>query len=433
MKEYASIGESLKRAARPLGRIVAGLTAAALASATSASATSLVSPGDLVHPEHVFKASGHGTVVSPYKWRARAIGLPHPHANLATLMRQAAAGQTIPFWTSQITSPLDGQTYTTSMVGSSPYAPANLTTPTVVNYVPLIARVHFEDGTVLDPTKPACGDTVSINYRFFHSPLFTPSSIYSNGVHVGGGGINSQLISAFQRANFWSVVKNSNYGVYLKPTLAQPKIVDFFAPDGNSTTYPGIPATCGATTGAVTIGAIDINAYDALVEQAVVQNSSPTSLPILLTYNIVQTEFGGCCILGYHSAFGRPGGTQTYAVGSYIDSGIFQGVDDIVVWTHEMAEWMDDPFVQANVPGGGNDDLTPAWGNVGQVQGCQNNLEDGDPLSGTEAAIKGADGRTYHIQDLAFHDWFYRTPSTGTAGKYSFLGVFTSVQGVCNG
>jgi hypothetical protein len=48
---------------------------------------------------------------------------------------------------------------------------------------------------------------------------------------------------------------------------------------------------------------------------------------------------------------------------------------DTVILSHELAEWVNDPFV--NNP-------TPAWGNTGQVVGaCQNNLEVGDPLTGT--------------------------------------------------
>jgi hypothetical protein len=97
-------------------------------------------------------------------------------------------------------------------------------------------------------------------------------------------------------------------------------------------------------------------------------------------------------------------------------------MNDIGVLTHEIAEWMDDPV---------GPNTTPPWGHTGQVSGCQNNLEVGDPLSGTETSIGGS-GFNYHMQDLAFYDWFYRTPSHGTGGKFSFLGAFADVQGTCN-
>ena len=421
-----------------MARAFAALTAVAFASAMAVSATAAVAPGNLIHPEKMHAGHGGGAskIASPVLWRARGIGLHHQLASLDARIQQASSNRTIPFWTSQITSPLDGDTYTMAMVGGSPYNPANTVTPTVVSYLPIIARVHFEDGAILDPTKPACGDTVSVANRFWNSPLFVPNNWYSNGVHVGGGGIDAQLPSAFQRANFWSVVKGTNYGVYLKPAIAKPIVVDIFAPDGNSSTFTNVPAQCGATAGSVTIGAIDINAYDALVENVIHYYSGPSQLPILLTYNLVQTESGSCCVLGYHSAFAENTGTQTYAVGSYIDSGVFQNVDDTVIWSHEMDEWLDDPFVQYIQAIGVNDDLTPAWGGTGQDVGqCQNNLEVGDPLTGVaEFSIKGAGGFTYHFQDLAFHDWFYRTRSQGTGGKFSFQGVFTTDAGpLCTG
>lgn len=61
--------------------------------------------------------------------------------------------------------------------------------------------------------------------------------------------------------------------------------------------------------------------------------------------------------------------------------------------------------------------------------GCQNNLEAGDPLTPDQAGnfpnfgVRGLGGYIYHYQDLPFHDWFYRTPSTSTGGSGSFQGL----------
>ncbi len=69
-----------------------------------------------------------------------------------------------------------------------------------------------------------------------------------------------------------------------------------------------------------------------------------------------------------------------------------------------MAEWQNDPSTV---------NPTPAWGHIGQVTGCQSNLEVGDPLSGTSTTIK-LGGFTYHPQELAFFSWFYhQKPSLG--------------------
>lgn len=325
---------------------------------------------------------------------------------------------TIPYWEAPITSPLDGQTYTMSMVGSSPMA----ATPqsTTITYVPIVLRATVGNHTY-DPTQPACDDTVPVATRFFNSPLFQNTSFNSNGV-----AITDQLASAFQRASFWSYVGGKTYGVKLAPSTTTPIVVDVKL---RGQTYN---VTCSNGT-ATTLAAVSINTFDSAIQSVIAQYATPTQLPIVLSYNIVESQNGQCCILGYHNAIPVSGGVQTYATGAYVDSGIFTGTQDISVWSHEIAEWLDDPFVQASVAGGGSDDLTPAWGNIGQVSGCQNNLEVGDPLSGTSSAISSSGGFTYHTQDLAYYDWFYRTPSHGTGGKYSFLGNFTSGQSsVCS-
>src|SRR5205807_9210043 len=127
-----------------------------------------------------------------------------------------------------------------------------------------------------------------------------------------------------------------------------------------------------------------------------------------------------CCYLGYHSAFNTPSGIQTYAVSIYDNTRAFgSGNSDISALSHEVGEWMDDPYV--NNP-------TPSWGNIGQVSGCQGNLEVGDPLSGTlfPAVTMGSNHYTYHLQELAFFSWFYNSqtdPSIGAGGKFSNKGT----------
>jgi hypothetical protein len=87
------------------------------------------------------------------------------------------------------------------------------------------------------------------------------------------------------------------------------------------------------------------------------------------------------------------------------------------VMSHEIAEWMNDPT-------GVNP--TPPWGNIGQVSGCQANLEVGDPLSGT-LEIPSDTATVYRVQDLAFKSWFYHdSPSIGANGWYSLFGTFRS-------
>jgi hypothetical protein len=149
---------------------------------------------------------------------------------------------------------------------------------------------------------------------------------------------------------------------------------------------------------------------------------------VFLLYNVAfyQGDADQCCIVGYHGAFLNPAhknGLQTYVVADFDSSGAFSGTDDVTDLSHEIAELINDPI--GNNP-------TPPWGNVGQVSGCQSNLEVGDPLSGTEFSVRMRNGYTYHPQDLAFKSWFFDdTPSSGVNGWYSFDGTLTTPAEAC--
>ena len=344
------------------------------------------------------------------QWRPIFTTLPPRGVDFAALDTQAGASATIPFYKSTVVSPLDKRTYTYSIVGADP---TTSKTTTNVSYVPIVLRVHFADGTVLDPTLPGCNDTVSVSDRFYKGPNFVNTNLTSNGVHVG----TTQITDAMQRAEFWKVVKVSPAYHKLLKASAQPLVIDINAPTG-SITQKGV---CAGKTHR--IGNIDINAYDSIVRSLATAHATSTQVPVVLTYNVFLTS-GGCCIIGYHSAFGRSSGTQVYAVGTYNDPGIFGStpIEDIHAWTHELGELFNDPFVNNG---------TPAWGHVGQVSGCQNNLEVGDPLTGTAFTVS-LNGFTYHPQELVFFSWFFRTPASGTGGKFSFEGTFQTAQGACH-
>jgi hypothetical protein len=131
-----------------------------------------------------------------------------------------------------------------------------------------------------------------------------------------------------------------------------------------------------------------------------------------------------CCVLGYHGATGDTA-IQTYSPIDFDTTGLFgPAVTDTSIAAHEVGEWMDDPY--GNNP-------TPAWGHTGQVPGCQNNLEVGDPLTGINIPpVTMPNGFTYHLQELAFFSWFYGGPSIAVNGWFSDNGTFTSDAGpVC--
>jgi hypothetical protein len=208
-------------------------------------------------------------------------------------------------------------------------------------------------------------------------------------------------------------------------------------PAGNGIAYPSA-VFGGCPGGAVAI--VDIAVYEPAlftILSKLAPGVNPTTFPFFLEHNVVECESGApgincgdilnpnalCCILGFHDS----NGPQTFGTGDFDTSEIFVSpTPDVNSISHEVAEWMNDPF--GNNP-------TPAWGNVGQVQGaCQNNLEVGDPLSGTLAPpiFNPANKFTYHMQELAFFSWFYGAPSVGVNGWFSNNDTFTHDAGpVC--
>lgn len=317
----------------------------------------------------------------------------------------------VPIWTS--TFKFNNQTFTYHMVGTDPSAgSATSNVPLVI--IPL--KFKFSDGTTLAANQKVCGDVKNTIFRVKGSPLIKTTTTFSpGGTNVG----KTQYIDAFQRANFWSSVSTTspNYHVLLKPVQMQ-KIQTITVPANSGHTVAGPCAR---------IGEVDINFFDNVAMSLLTSLNIPANtLPLFLDYNTFWTS-GGCCILGYHST--NNAGTQAYAVAAYSDPGIFSvPIQDIHALSHEIGEWMDDPLI----PAGNN---VPAWGHVGQVSGCQGNLEVGDPVTGLAFTVNsgGAFPFTYHPEDLVFFPWFARvTPSTSVNGWFTFLNTFSAPQAVCH-
>ena len=163
-----------------------------------------------------------------------------------------------------------------------------------------------------------------------------------------------------------------------------------------------------------------MSSFAKLAQQLITTLGIPsTSSPLFLTYNTFFTTPSGCCVLGFHSVTSS---NQTYAVAAYSDPGIFNApIEDIHALSHELGEWLDDPFV--NNP-------TPGW-QAGQAKSCQKNLEVGDPVTGIAFSVT-LNNVDYHPEDLVFLPWFAReSPSTAVNGWYTFLNSFASPPSVC--
>jgi len=361
-------------------------------------------------------------------------------AGTATAAASAIPG--LPLWTFNVESNRDGNEYTGVMVGTSPFNRGSGQTSVATQIVPIVIRTHTvgtvvsatgiittaRGNTTFDPTRPdrAClGSRNNNPLRLFsQSPLLQTADFNYGGTDVG----TTQATDAFQRAGFWKVIDRANYHVTLGPiTSFEPIVIDIPAASGLAlaTTALGPPSFCAP------MGIIDINLFDLLLNNNVLpalaaRGVNHGTFPIFFLHNLVMsigdpTNLANCCVLGYHGT-GNADPTQTYSPLDFDSTGLF-GVSglDTAVASHEIGEWMNDPF--GNNP-------TPPWGHTGQVGACQNNLEVGDPLTGTEAPrIAMPNGFTYHLQELAFFSWFYNSRSVGVNGWFSDNGTFLTDAG----
>ena len=350
--------------------------------------------------------------------------VPGAETRKAEIMRQSAAAATIPLWGYTSQASRDGSSYSGVMVGGNPFFHGHRTASITTFLIP-VKLIFQSDGSVFDPTaNNACAGGKVITL-IQNSPVFQSTSYIMNGIDVS----NTQYVDAFERASFWSNVGGTPHHTVLSPVVTvAAQIVTVQTANGLTQKAP-----CGK------LGAIDINWWDPLA--ATGSGSGPAEnllaglassgvgsadLAIFVFNSVVlyNSSPSNCCYLGYHDGFFTSGGSgplQTYATASWDASGAFGG--DISTTSHEVAEWMNDPL-------GSN--LVPAWGHVGQVDGCQNNLEVADPLTGTLFPSVTLSGFTYNPQELAFFSWFFGAPSIGAGGAFSNNGTFTKDAGqVC--
>ncbi len=285
------------------------------------------------------------------------------------------------------------KTYKYNMVGLAPSTGKSATIPVFI--IPVVLSYKSSKGTTtFSPlTKQSNGQTALQNTT--SSPVFKDMDFTSGGTDLG----TTQYIDAFQRGNFWGQVsKATGYHLLLGTPRQMPAL---------SLTVPAADGKV-ATEFGITVGTADINWFDGQLQAYISSHTQivPNSLPIFITYNSYLTEFGSCCIGGYHSAFGSSAAPQAYAHFTYISTpGIF--AQDVSALSHEVGEWADDPLV---VNTNGN---TVACGI----------LEDGDPEEGF--ANYGAfpytlNGFTYNLQDLTFLPYFGAPASTSVNNEMTF-------------
>ncbi len=356
----------------------------------------------------------------------------------------------LPLWTFDILGSRDGNHHLGAIVGHSPFKnPQTDRIPTHI--VPLLIRTHrvataidpktfqlttVAGDTVTDPTAPdsAClkapNNVPATLVR--QSPIMTPTKFVFGGTDMG----TTQYLDAFERASFFKVLgsRADDYHVLLDPIrMHEPVVIDAPANEGLAINDPNFFQAFGFSICAP-LQLVDINWFDSYVQGTVIpalaeEGIEAGSLPVFLSYEAAWpvgdvTNLGNCCAIGYHNSTGSPIVTQTYSVADFDRTQFFVGPAaglDTEPLSHEIGEWMNDPL---------GDNLTAPWGHIGQVGGCQANLEVGDPLTGTDLApVKMPNGFSYHLQELAFFSWFYGAPSTAVHGWFSNNNTFSDKAG----
>jgi hypothetical protein len=362
--------------------------------------------------------------------------------------------QQLQTFTYTVTASRDGNTYSGEIVGRSPFTnplgftavstqliPVVIVTNSVFAGVSSTGQIITAPGvTTFDPTVADDSCLTAPNdvpiKLVQQSPIFKAFDFNYGGTDVG----LAQTTDAFQRGEFFKLLNfgkvqfddNFVYHVILSPAKTIAAVI-INVPAADGVAYPSA-AFGGCPTGKVAI--IDIAFYEPALESLfsalASQGVNPSTFPLFNLHNVVECEgntpgcgtlnSGACCILGFHDI----DGSQTFGTADFDTSEIFVSpVPDVSIMSHEVGEWMNDP-------NGANP--VPAWGHIGQQGGCQNNLEVGDPLSGTLAPpiFNPANGFTYHMQELAFFSWFYGAPSVGVNGWFSNNGTFLTDAGpVC--
>ena len=293
-----------------------------------------------------------------------------------------------------------GKAYPFTMVGKKPQS--NKTTQIPVQIIPI--SLFFEEFAD-ENGVPIVLDPGAIMPRVQASPNFHDAE-YATGT--------TQFADAVQRAEFDAIAGKDWHTLLDAPKLLKP--LRIAVPRGDAKVYRN-PST--GVLYAIVDTDFFLSQLNTIIQMA---NLSSDALAIALTQNVFlapQKDIKKCCVLGFHTSFdtgemAQVKFVQTFIWASWVEQGILgPGLADVTPMSHEISEWMNNPF-------GSN--AVPAW-QVPNSTGCQSNLETGDPLAlmpnaGYPVLI---DGFTYHPQNEVLMQWFQRgAASDAFEGAFSF-------------
>jgi len=332
--------------------------------------------------------------------------LLHPRSVKELTTPVSSTAQPLPTWFDSFT--YQGLTYKYTMVGTDPKLGSKTTViPTVI--IPL--RFVFPDGQVFDASTDLVDGQTPVQ-GIINSPIFKNYNFVLGGKRVG----NTQYGDAFQRANFWDSVsvKAKDYHVLLgQPTVLPTQTI--VVPDGLGT------YDVDFSTG-LQLPSVD-RAFLADQSASILSaaNVTPSQLPIVVWGKV---DYGRAS--GYHATLTLNGNQrQTYIGTSYHSQATRAGsLPDTYPLSHEVIEWLDDPFISNYTPGW---DI-PYISNKAQCDSRYVNdlLETGDPVEVLTEAVVSLNGGafTYHVTEGMFIDFYTRARrSRSVNGQYSMFNI----------
>ena len=373
-----------------------------LAAACLAAQTPDTIPTDVRQPDEVddFSANPavlHRTVqhlVPGSREKAPSSSL-HTMATNSTSSNNAVPFHSVPLWTGTFNTA--NVNYGYFMVGGDPKAGGTTTVPTSLIPISLV----FDEFVDKNGQRIKI-DVTPVLAKVFASPVFQTAG-YGTGA--------TQFSDAIQRAEFYNVMKPDWHTMVSAPRVLTPVVIE----------VPVGAARVVTTRSGVTYALVsDVFFESQLNTITQLEGIQPSELAIALTSNVFLYSGAptNCCVLGFHEAWYVPTAAntvQTFAWASWADAGIFASADmgDIATLSHEVAEWMNDPF---------GTNMVPRW-LFPNNSGCQSNLETGDPVEvlPRTAYPVAIGGFTYHPQTEALLQWFSReTKSSAFSSAYTY-------------
>jgi hypothetical protein len=375
-----------------------------------------------------------------------------------------------PTFSFSYTDPTDNTNYDLTMVGNDPKTGHPSTMRTVIIPLKMTFVAGGQDTSELNDLGYAGFTAPPLNHTFDGSRRVgdvLDSPIFKNFRQPADmGGDNATYGDAFMRAQFDGIhsgyhVKINNVGVAPTQTVTVPAAsgLAYQRPVGAWRTAHGMPTDTIA-------GVADFGWFaDYIIGVMQQLNIGPDVVPIFLTDNVMLYDSGSylsCCTIGFHGtpasaattaqAKSSPAAQQTLIYAAWTTPGTYsgflsdytgdrtapeatRGLSDIHALSHEVAEHLDDPFVDNFV--------TPWLTPTAPQYGCTPVLETGDPVVGDWYPLDGnktakADGYNYygqyHPEEEVFAQWYAHGALENLGynswdGRLTFMGPRTIALG----